>query len=86
MAAGVVADVEVEGHFQFDRQKIGTSPAHLRALADWLVEREVTGSIGGSSFSVRFGCSVVLRGARIVALLHPKMMTGTALELPFGTA
>ena len=41
MLAVVVADVEVEGDFQFDRQKIGTSPANLRALADWLVEREV---------------------------------------------
>jgi len=41
MLAVVVADVEVEGDFQFDRQKIGTSPADLRALADWLVEREV---------------------------------------------
>jgi hypothetical protein len=26
MLAVVVADVEVEGDFQFDRQKIGTSP------------------------------------------------------------
>jgi transposase len=41
MLAVVVGDVEVEGDFQFDRQKIGTSPADLRALADWLVEREV---------------------------------------------
>src|ERR687892_2628040 len=41
MLAVVVADVEVEGDFQFDRQKIGTSPADLRALAGWLVEREV---------------------------------------------
>src|SRR6266550_4650062 len=41
MLAVVVADIEVEGDFQFDRQKIGTSPADLRALADWLVEREV---------------------------------------------
>ncbi len=41
MLAMVVADVEVEGDFQFDRQKIETSPADLRALADWLVEREV---------------------------------------------
>ena len=41
MLAVVVADIEVEGPFQFDRQKIGTSPADLRALADWLVERTV---------------------------------------------
>ena len=41
MLAVVVADVEVEGDVQFDRQKVGTSPAALRALADWLVAREV---------------------------------------------
>jgi hypothetical protein len=39
MLAVVVADVEVEKDFQFARQKIGTSPADLRALAEWLVER-----------------------------------------------
>jgi transposase len=41
MLAVVVADIEGEGDFQFERHKVGTSPADLRALADWLVEREV---------------------------------------------
>jgi transposase len=41
MLAVVVADVEVEGPYQFERHKVGTSPGELRALADWLVEREV---------------------------------------------
>ena len=41
MLAVVVADVEVDGDYQFERQKVGTSPADLRALADWLVEHEV---------------------------------------------
>jgi len=41
MLAVVVADVEVEGPYQFEQRKVGTSPAQLRALADWLVEREV---------------------------------------------
>ena len=41
MLAVVVADVEVEGDFHFERRKIGTSPDELRALADWLVERQV---------------------------------------------
>ena len=41
MLAVVVANVKVEGEYQFERQKVGTSPADLRALADWLVEREV---------------------------------------------
>jgi transposase len=30
-----------EGDYHFERLKVGTSPAQLRALADWLVEREV---------------------------------------------
>jgi hypothetical protein len=41
MLAVVVADVEVDGHFQFQHQKVGTAPADLRDLADWLVEQEV---------------------------------------------
>ena len=41
MLAVVIADVEVEDAYQFERQKVGTSPADLRALAEWLVEREV---------------------------------------------
>jgi transposase len=41
MLAVVVADVEVAGDYHFERLKVGTSPAQLRALADWLVEREV---------------------------------------------
>ena len=32
-----------------------------------------------------FAWNVVLLGARFVALLRPKMMTGTALEPPLGT-
>jgi transposase len=41
MLAVVVADVEVEGDYHFERLKVGTSPAQLRTLADWLVERDV---------------------------------------------
>jgi len=41
MLAVVVADVEVEGDYHFERLKVGTSPVQLRALAEWLVEREV---------------------------------------------
>src|SRR5918995_2939739 len=41
MLAVVVADVEVDGDFYFERQKIGTTPTDLRRLADWLVEHEV---------------------------------------------
>ncbi len=41
MLAVVAADVEVDGDYHFERLKVGTSPAQLRALADWLVERAV---------------------------------------------
>jgi transposase len=41
MLAVVVADVEIDGDFHFTRQKVGTTPADLRRLADWLVEHEV---------------------------------------------
>ena len=41
MLAVVVADVEVDGDFHFERQKVGTTPADLRRLADWLVAQEV---------------------------------------------
>ena len=38
MLAVVVADVEIDSEYQFQRRKVGTGPAELRALADWLVE------------------------------------------------
>lgn len=41
MLAVVVADVEVDDDFHFERQKVGTTPADLRRLADWLVAHEV---------------------------------------------
>ena len=41
MLAVVVADVEVDGEYRFERRKVGTSPTQLRSLADWLAEREV---------------------------------------------
>ena len=41
MLAIAVADVEIEGDVHFERLKVGTNPVQLRALAEWLVEREV---------------------------------------------
>ena len=41
MLAVVIADVAVEGEYEFDRRMVGTGPAQLRALADWLVEHYV---------------------------------------------
>jgi transposase len=41
MLAVVVADVEVEGEYQFERCRFGTTPEHLGLLGEWLLEREV---------------------------------------------
>jgi len=41
MLAVVVCDVDVEGEYQFERRRVGTSPDQLRSLAGWLAEREV---------------------------------------------
>lgn len=41
MLAMVVSDVEVDAEFQFERRTFGSNPEQLRALAAWLVEREV---------------------------------------------
>jgi hypothetical protein len=41
MLAVVVADVQVDNEFQFERQNVGTTTADLRRLADWLVAHEV---------------------------------------------
>ena len=41
MSAVAVADVQVEGDFHCERLTVGTSPVQLRALAEWLAEREV---------------------------------------------
>lgn len=41
MLAVVVADVEIEGDYQFDRRLLGASPQQLRLLAEWLIEQKV---------------------------------------------
>ena len=41
MLAVVVADVEVEGEYQFERRLFGGNPDHLRLLANWLIEQQV---------------------------------------------
>ena len=41
MLAVVVADVEIDGDFHFERQKVGTTPADLRGLADWLSQSDL---------------------------------------------
>ena len=41
MLAVVVADVEVDGEWRFERRQFGTSPSQLQAVAAWFREREV---------------------------------------------
>ena len=38
--AVVVADVEIESEFQFERRMFGSNPEQLRSLAAWLLEQE----------------------------------------------
>src|SRR6478736_785009 len=41
MLAVVVANVEVQGEYQFERIRYGSNPEQLRLLAAWLIEHEV---------------------------------------------
>lgn len=41
MLAVVVSEVEVDGEYEFDQRKFGSTPTQLRLLADWLVEQRV---------------------------------------------
>jgi transposase len=41
MLAVVVADVEVEGEYQFERHRFGSNPEQLRLLSEWLLEQQV---------------------------------------------
>src|ERR1700716_2386981 len=41
MLAVVVADVEGESEYQFERRQFGTTPDHLRLLSEWFVEQAV---------------------------------------------
>jgi transposase len=41
MLAVVIADVTVEGQYEFERRRTGTRPSELRELAEWLVAQEV---------------------------------------------
>jgi len=41
MLAVVVADIAIEGGYDFDRRQFGASPDELRRLADWLIEQKI---------------------------------------------
>ena len=48
MLAVVVADVEVEGDWLFERRQFGATPSQLHLLTEWLVAREVELDHGGT--------------------------------------
>jgi hypothetical protein len=39
--AVVVADVEAEDEYRFERRWFGSNPEQLRALSEWLIEQQV---------------------------------------------
>ncbi len=41
MLAVVVADVQVEGEYQFERRHFGSTPEQLQVLSEWLLEQMV---------------------------------------------
>ena len=41
MLAVVVADVECEGEYEFERRRFGSSPEQLQRLSEWLIEQQV---------------------------------------------
>jgi hypothetical protein len=41
MLGVVVADIEVQGEYQFEQRQFGSNPEHLQLLAEWQIEREV---------------------------------------------
>jgi transposase len=41
MLAVVIADVEGEGEYQFERRRFGSNPEQLRVLAEWLMQQQV---------------------------------------------
>jgi transposase len=40
MLAVTVADVVVEGEYQFQRRQVGTNPSEIRRLSEWLVSEQ----------------------------------------------
>ena len=41
MLAVVVADIEVDDEYQFERRWYGSNPEQLRVLSEWLIEKQV---------------------------------------------
>src|SRR6516225_6175913 len=49
MLAVVVADVHVEGEYEFERRHFTSTPEQLELLAEWLLEQMVEGALMAST-------------------------------------
>ena len=78
MLAVVIADVEVDGAYEFVRRRVGTSPSELRGLAEWLVAQEVDEVvIAYASHCTSFGrCETFSSAARLFDNLTPLAFSG----------
>jgi len=65
MLAVVIADVEVEGNWQFARRQFGATLSQLRLLTEWLVEHEVEEVVMESTAVLAAGVGRV--GTRLAA-------------------
>jgi len=78
MLAVVIADVGVEGEFQFERRKVGTSPGELCRLADWLAAEQVE-EVVMESTARRLSIKLCLEG-RSTGLLETGLKHGIELR------
>jgi len=75
MLAVVVANVEVEGEYQFERRPFGSNPEQLRLLSEWLLEQQVEEVV------TSWAGAVQSRAARAQAGFPRRGTTGEAARL-----
>ena len=80
MLAVAVADVEVDGDFHFERQRVGTTPIDLRRLADWLVEHEVDEVVMESTASTGGRCGMPWNSIGVPDAVRASMRRGSRVH------
>ena len=73
MLAVVVADVEVQGEYQFEQRQFGSNPEHLRLLAEWLIELGLRASIA-EALGVGLVVAVITYFSLVIGELVPKQI------------
>jgi len=53
--AVVVADVEVDDEYHFERRWFGSNPEQLQRLAEWFIEQQVEEVVDGAGARKTFG-------------------------------